>query len=182
MESAGAAGQEEDLYRDGRVAFYAKGMIKGEWLLTAAYDSTRPPDGRKSMYQTVDPNKYYLLYGDAAEQLHDAASAKHIYIKLERDQFYALFGDYHDGTDRDRAVPLQPQPDRLQVRVQGRPLRVQPVRGRHRPGPSPGRTAGRRHLGPLPPVAQEHRDEFRAGDDRGARPVQKRGDRETAGC
>jgi hypothetical protein len=97
MESAGAAGQEEDLYRDGRIAFYAKGMVKGEWLLTAAYDSTRPSEGRKSMYQTVDPNKYYLLYGDGAEQFHDAASAKHIYVKLERDQCYALFGDFNTG-------------------------------------------------------------------------------------
>jgi outer membrane protein OmpA-like peptidoglycan-associated protein len=97
MESAGAAGREEDLYREGRVAFYAKGMVKGAWLLTAAYNSSRAPDGRTSMYQTVDPNKYYLLYGDATEQLHDAPSAKHIYVKLERDQFYALFGDYSTG-------------------------------------------------------------------------------------
>ena len=30
-------------------------------------------------------------------QGYDAASAKRVYIKLERDQFYALFGDYNTG-------------------------------------------------------------------------------------
>jgi hypothetical protein len=37
------------------------------------------------------------LYGDATQQGYDAASAKRVYIKLERDQFYALFGDYNTG-------------------------------------------------------------------------------------
>jgi hypothetical protein len=98
METLKSSGGDERYYEDGRVAFYAKGMIKGEWLLTLAYDSAKAaPDGRPSLYQTVDPNKYYLLYGDAAEQRYDAASAKKVYVKLERNQFYALFGDYDTG-------------------------------------------------------------------------------------
>ncbi|HSN67838.1 MAG TPA: OmpA family protein [Thermoanaerobaculia bacterium] len=96
-ESLGAAGGEDNLYHEGRVAFYAKGVIKGEWLLTAAYDSAKETDGKRSMYQAVDPNKYYTLYGDATEQLNDAPSAKHVYVKLERGQFYALFGDFATG-------------------------------------------------------------------------------------
>ncbi|MDH4164283.1 MAG: OmpA family protein [Nitrospirota bacterium] len=98
MVSLGAAGADEHFYDEGRVAFYAKGKIKGEWLLTMAYDSAKATtDGRPSMYQTIDPNKYYLLYGDATEQRYDAASAKKIYVKVERDQFYALFGDFSTG-------------------------------------------------------------------------------------
>jgi len=64
MESFGAGGGEDNFTEDGRVAFYAKGRIKGEWLLTLAYDSARH-QGRdpRSLYQTIDPNKYYLLYG-----------------------------------------------------------------------------------------------------------------------
>lgn len=97
METRGDAGEEDKLYEDGRLAFYAKGMIKGEWLLTAAYDSGKETNGQRSMYQSVDPNKYYVLYGDATEQLNDAPSAKRVYVKLERGQFYALFGDYAAG-------------------------------------------------------------------------------------
>lgn len=98
MESLGAAGQDERYYDEGRVAFYAKGKVKGEWLLTMAYDSAKQTsDGRPGLYQTIDPNQYYMLYGDAAEQQYDAASSKKIYVKLERDQFYALFGDFPTG-------------------------------------------------------------------------------------
>jgi len=98
MESFGAGGGQDNFTEDSRVAFYAKGKIKGEWLLTLAYDSAKH-QGRdpQSLYQTIDPNKYYLLYGDGAEQRYDAASAKSLYVKLERDQFYALFGDYATG-------------------------------------------------------------------------------------
>ncbi|HEY6010128.1 MAG TPA: OmpA family protein, partial [Nitrospirota bacterium] len=98
MESLAGAGQDERYYDEGRVAFYAKGRVRGEWLLTMAYDSAKQtPDNRQGLYQTIDPNKYYLLYGDGTEQRYDAPSSKKIYLKLERDQFYALFGDYAAG-------------------------------------------------------------------------------------
>ncbi len=98
MENFGAGGGERHLTEDGRIAFYAKGRIKGEWLLTIAYDSARR-QGRdpQGLYQTIDPNKYYLLYGDGTEQQHGATSAKSLYVKLERGRFYALFGDYPTG-------------------------------------------------------------------------------------
>ena len=97
MENA-ASGEDDQIYRDGRVAFYAKGSIKGEWLLTIAYDSDKNGNrDTKSLYQTIDPNKYYTLYGDATDQRADAASSQTLYLKIERDQFYALFGDYDTG-------------------------------------------------------------------------------------
>ncbi len=97
MENA-PSGQDDQIYRDGRVAFYAKGAIKGEWLLTIAYDSDKGGNkDTKSLYQTIDPNKYYTLYGDATDQRADAASSQTLYVKIERDQFYALFGDYDTG-------------------------------------------------------------------------------------
>ncbi|MDX8407843.1 MAG: hypothetical protein R8L58_05610, partial [Mariprofundaceae bacterium] len=90
--------EKDKYYRDGRLAFYAKGRIKGDFLLTAAYDSakTRGQVG-KSVNQVIDPNKYYTLYGDASEQQYDASSQAKLYLKLERDTFYALFGDFNTG-------------------------------------------------------------------------------------
>ena len=92
-------GREEDLYTDGEAAFYAKGRVTGEWLMTAAYDTRRRNQeeigGR--LFGTVDPNDEYLLYGDATQQAHDAASAEKLYLRIERSRFYAMFGDYDTG-------------------------------------------------------------------------------------
>ncbi len=98
MENLTAGDREDAFYQDGRVAFFAKGRIKGKWLLTAAYDSGRErEDNDTGLFQTVDPDTYYTLYGDAAQQQNEAASIRKLYLKVERDQFYALFGDYDTG-------------------------------------------------------------------------------------
>ena len=82
-----------DLTLDGRVAFYAKGRIKGSWLLTFAYDSAKKR-GDQRLSGAIDPNTYYTVYADRSERRFDAASTRKIYIKLETKQFYALFGDF----------------------------------------------------------------------------------------
>jgi uncharacterized repeat protein (TIGR01451 family) len=96
LEAADASA--EDLWKGGRVAFYAKGQVLGKWLVTAAVDSGRktPAEGQR-LFQTIDPNQYYTVYGDATQQGYDAASARKIYLRIEREQFYALFGDYDTG-------------------------------------------------------------------------------------
>lgn len=88
---------EEHLYQDGRVAFYAKGKIDAKWLMTVAYDSNKflPPGAQPSLFGTIPPGTYYTLYGDGATQRYDAASARKIYLKIERDTFQALFGDFN---------------------------------------------------------------------------------------
>ena len=94
-QSLTVAEQNDDYYDDGRVAFFAKGKIKGEWLLTAAYDTGKPKVDK--LHGTIDPDQYYTLYGDGTDQQYDAASARKLYVKLEWGQFYALFGDYDTG-------------------------------------------------------------------------------------
>ncbi|MBI5233667.1 MAG: OmpA family protein, partial [Deltaproteobacteria bacterium] len=98
MESLGNSDVDDNYYKDGRLAFFAKGMIKGKWLLTMAYDSDK--NGIKkndSLHGVIDPDKYYTLYGDASQQQYEAASARALYLKIERDKFYALFGDFETG-------------------------------------------------------------------------------------
>lgn len=99
MESLQASGNNENFYDKERLAFFAKGTIKGEWLLTAAYDSAKQRTGvtGNGLFQTIDPNTYYTLYGDGSSQMYDAASQSKLYLKIERDQFYAMFGDYDSG-------------------------------------------------------------------------------------
>lgn len=99
MENLSDSDEEEKLYKDGRLAFFAKGKVKGEWLLTAAYDSDKTwrAKNNNSLYGIIDPDTYYTLYGDASQQQYEAASARPLYIKIERDRFYALFGDFNTG-------------------------------------------------------------------------------------
>ena len=95
MQGLTEAGLDDELDAEGRVAFYAKGQIKGEYVLTMAYDTAK--EKRNALQQTIDPNVYYSLYGDRSAVQYDAASREKLYLKLEKDQFYALFGDFSTG-------------------------------------------------------------------------------------
>jgi uncharacterized repeat protein (TIGR01451 family) len=89
--------RRHDGFTDGQIAFYAKGRIKGSWLLTMAYDSARKADPDRGLLGTIDPDRYYTVYGDRTRQGYDAATRGKLYLRLERRQFYALFGDYETG-------------------------------------------------------------------------------------
>ncbi|MDH4260755.1 MAG: OmpA family protein, partial [Gammaproteobacteria bacterium] len=99
MQSLAEAGVEDGGYDDGQLSLYAKGRVLGKWLLTLAYDSDKPTGrrGRESRLSTIDPDEFYTLYGDGSEQLYDGASGEKLYLKLEREQYYALIGDYETG-------------------------------------------------------------------------------------
>jgi uncharacterized repeat protein (TIGR01451 family) len=90
------AGQVDDITTNGRIAFYAKGRIKGSVLLTVAYDSAKKRDDQQ-LTGAIDPNTYYTVYADRSERRFDAASVGKLYLKLEARQFYALFGDFETG-------------------------------------------------------------------------------------
>jgi len=86
---------------DGRIALYAKGRVRGQWLMTLAYDSAKRREDQ-TLSGAIDPSTYYTVYADGAERRFGAASTHKLYLKLETRQFYALFGDFETGfTDTD---------------------------------------------------------------------------------
>lgn len=95
MQSAAAAGASDDTWQDGRAAFFAKGQIQGRWLLTLAYDSNR--ERASAFGGAIDPEQFYTLYADATDPRFDAPSKEKLYLRLEKDAFYALFGDFDTG-------------------------------------------------------------------------------------
>lgn len=99
MEALKAVDADGQLFDENRIAFYAKGQIKGEYLLTLAYDSAKERGTLDSnpLKQAIDPNRFYTLYGDASDTQYDAASIRKLYVRIERAQFYAMFGDYDTG-------------------------------------------------------------------------------------
>uniref|UniRef100_UPI0035CBEA90 hypothetical protein n=1 Tax=uncultured Sphingomonas sp. TaxID=158754 RepID=UPI0035CBEA90 len=93
----GLGRSSHDVVTDGQLALYAKGRIKGSWLLTMSYDSDRKLDRDRGLLGTIDPNRYYTVYGDGTQQAYDAPTQGKLYLRLERRQFYALYGDFETG-------------------------------------------------------------------------------------
>jgi uncharacterized repeat protein (TIGR01451 family) len=96
VEALSAAGESKDIWQDGRVAFFAKGQVRGDWLLTLAYDTARNRD-TQAFGQVINPTQYYTVYADASTSGFDAPSKAKLYIRMERDAFYLLFGDFSTG-------------------------------------------------------------------------------------
>ena len=90
-------GERDRLATDGQLAVYAKGRVKGSWLMTIAYDSDRRYDPDRGLLGTIDPDRYYTVYGDATQQGYDAPTRRKLYLRLERRELYALFGDFESG-------------------------------------------------------------------------------------
>jgi uncharacterized repeat protein (TIGR01451 family) len=86
----------DDLNADARLALYAKGRVRGKWLMTLAYDSDKEQDDAR-FGGVIDPRAYYTIYADRNETRYDAASVRKLYLRLERPQFYAMFGDIETG-------------------------------------------------------------------------------------
>ena len=78
-----------------RAAFFLKGVIKGEYLLTAAYDSDK--DTRERLLRDIQPEQMYPVYGDASVRGFDARSSSPLYVRIDKDKHYALFGDFSTG-------------------------------------------------------------------------------------
>lgn len=91
---------------DGRVALYANGRILGQWLMTMSYDSDKEQEEAR-FGGVIDPRAYYTIYADRADNGFDAASVRNLYLRLERPQFYALFGDFETAINEPQLTRYQ---------------------------------------------------------------------------
>ncbi|WP_145478596.1 hypothetical protein [Stenotrophomonas rhizophila] len=78
-----------------RTAFFVKGRIKGDALLTAAYDSDKDTRGR--LLRDIQPEEFYPVYGDASLRGFDARSAERLYVRIDNKRSYLLYGDFQTG-------------------------------------------------------------------------------------
>ncbi len=76
----------------GRTAFYFKGAVKGDYLLTAAYDSDKTTKDR--LFRDIRPDEYYPIYGDDATRGYDAQSIGKLYVRIDKERSYLLYGDF----------------------------------------------------------------------------------------
>ena len=97
-------GDPAGLSVDGRLAFFAKGTIFGCYALTASFDSNPPHDDKK-LFQQLEPDKNFPIYGDASIQKYDAETSDGKFLKIEKDRSYALYGDYTTDFQGTELVP-----------------------------------------------------------------------------
>lgn len=75
-----------------RGSIYLKGEVKGEHLLTLAYDSDR--DLRARLFRDIAPDEHYPIYGDSSEKGWDAQSSQRLYVRIDKNKSWLLYGDY----------------------------------------------------------------------------------------
>jgi uncharacterized repeat protein (TIGR01451 family) len=82
----------------GRAAFYLKGKISGETLLTIAYDSDKRRDDVE-LFRDLDPDAFYPVYGDSSVRGYDAQSTGKLYVRIDRHRSYLLLGDFNTRSE-----------------------------------------------------------------------------------
>ena len=87
-----------------RTAFFLKGRVKGEYLLTAAFDSDK--DTRARLLRDIRPDEYYPVYGDSALLGFDARSADRLYLRVDKGRSYLLYGDFQTTDGQPAMAPL----------------------------------------------------------------------------
>jgi hypothetical protein len=98
---------QDDVISDGRLAFYAKGKVRGKYLVTAQADTTEQDlehlfDGfteawPQDIFRRLDPDLYYPTYGDDSTTYRDVDSMGRFYVRVDWDKNQALWGNYATG-------------------------------------------------------------------------------------
>jgi len=103
-EQTQASGTEDDTFARGRLAFYLKGKLKGGYTLTAAADSGEEELSNlvsnldekdpNSILERLDNSEYFPVYGDDSTSEIDAPTSGKLYVKLEKEDSFGLWGNF----------------------------------------------------------------------------------------
>ncbi|MGB8338786.1 MAG: Ig-like domain-containing protein [Burkholderiales bacterium] len=74
-----------------RAAFFLKGAVKGEYLLTMAYESDK--ETRDRFFRDIHPDEFYPVYGDSSIKGYDAQTTSRFYFRVDNKKSYFMFGD-----------------------------------------------------------------------------------------
>lgn len=123
-ETTPGAPSATELLRDGRVAVFAKGAVKGGWLVTAAVDTDKSRgenDGQ--VFEDIDPDARYSTFGDRSTQEFEAQSQLPFYLKVEKGGMQGTIGDFDTGLDETRLGKYSRRLTGAQVFYEGEQLR-----------------------------------------------------------
>ncbi|MCL2463467.1 MAG: DUF11 domain-containing protein [Micrococcales bacterium] len=86
------SGEGSNARAGGRAAFFFKGAVKGEYLLTAALDTDK--SNRDRLFRDIRPDEFYPVYGDSSARGFDAQSSQRLYVRIDKNHSYLLYGDF----------------------------------------------------------------------------------------
>ncbi|WP_296223391.1 DUF11 domain-containing protein [Ralstonia sp. UBA689] len=99
QELAAVGDADSDNRLGGRAAFFLKGAIKGEYLLTAALDTGKSSQQR--LFRDIRPDEFYPIYGDASVRGFDAQSSQRLYVRIDKGRSYLLYGDFTSASSEE---------------------------------------------------------------------------------
>jgi hypothetical protein len=76
-----------------RAAFFLKGKISGNSLLTMSFDSDK--ETRARLLRDIKPEQMYPVYGDASVKGFEARSSERLYVRVDNNRSFAMYGDYN---------------------------------------------------------------------------------------
>ena len=96
---------DEDVWVDGRLAFYLKGKVKGKYLITAQLDTTEDElrnlgdrlesEDPTRIFRKLDPDEFYAVYGDDSVTIDDTDSQGAFYLRVDWDKSMGLWGNFN---------------------------------------------------------------------------------------
>ncbi|PKG36361.1 MULTISPECIES: SdrD B-like domain-containing protein [Psychrobacter] len=93
----------DDYSATGRAAMFLKGKVRGDYLLTLAYDSDKKGE---RLFRDIDPGEYYPVYGDSSAKGFDAQSTSKLYVRVDKGRSFAMYGDLKTQIDNDEGIEL----------------------------------------------------------------------------
>ncbi len=98
-ELTSLSGDSNNNRAGGRAAFFLKGAVKGEYLLTAALDTAK--SNKERLFREIRPDEFYPVYGDASGKGYDAQSSERLYVRIDKDRSYLLYGDFTTASSQE---------------------------------------------------------------------------------
>ncbi|WP_298872419.1 SdrD B-like domain-containing protein [uncultured Psychrobacter sp.] len=93
----------DDYSATGRAAMFLKGKVRGDYLLTLAYDSDKKGE---RLFRDIEPGEYYPVYGDSSAKGFDAQSTSKLYVRVDKGRSFAMYGDLKTQIDNDEGIKL----------------------------------------------------------------------------
>ncbi|WP_201585017.1 DUF11 domain-containing protein [Psychrobacter jeotgali] len=93
----------DDYSATGRAAMFLKGKVRGDYLLTLAYDSDKKGE---RLFRDIEPGEYYPVYGDSSAKGFDAQSTSKLYVRVDKGRSFAMYGDLKTQIENDEGIEL----------------------------------------------------------------------------
>jgi flagellar motor protein MotB len=101
------APQDPESWADGRLAFYVNGQFGENWQLKASADTREASvqdmfsnfldKSPESLFRRMDPDYHYPTFGDDGTVEETAPTLGKFFVKLEKDESHALWGNFKVG-------------------------------------------------------------------------------------